>query len=96
MHFSSSPLGLIAVDLTGDVAGRIEATYPYDGSTAEFAVVHLARGGFGQSRLVPLAGALRYDDTLQFPYTFDEMEAAPSPDRDRWGVAQADSARAYW
>jgi hypothetical protein len=91
-----SPLGLVALDLTGDVVGRIEATYPYDGSDPEFAVIHLARGPMGQSRLVPLDGSIRYSECVQFPYTLVEMEDAPSPDAARWGIEQADLARAYW
>jgi hypothetical protein len=91
-----SPLGLTIVDATGVIAGRIEGTYPYDGCQYEFAVVRLGRGRFGERRLVPLAGSARYDDTLQVPYTFAEMEAAPSTERARFGVDQADEARAYW
>ncbi len=68
---SFSPLGLTAVDLSGQIVGRIESTYPYDGTTPEFAVIRLdLRAGLGQTRLVPLTGSLRYDDTLQFMHTF--------------------------
>ncbi len=96
MH-SFSPLRLTAVDLSGQIVGRIESTYPYDGTTPEFAVIRLdPRAGLGQTRLVPLAGSQRYDETLQFVYTFAEMVGAPSPDDARWGVEQADAARAYW
>jgi hypothetical protein len=91
-----SPLGLVAIDLTGDVAGRIESTYPYDGSEAEFAVIRLARGPLGETRMVPLAGSARFSECIQFPYTLAEIEDAPSPDGARWGIAQADRARAYW
>ena len=91
-----SPLGLVAIDLTGDVAGRIEATYPYDGSSPEFAVVRLARGPMGQTRMVPIHGAVYYADCVQFPYTLDEIMEAPSPDTARWGIEQAELARAYW
>lgn len=91
-----SPLGLVAYDLTGNVAGRIEATYPYDGSEPEFAIVRLARGPMGQTRMVPFAGSVRFEECVQFAYTFAEMEDAPSPDSARWGVEQADLARAYW
>lgn len=91
-----SPLGLVALDLTGDVAGRIEATYPYDGSDPEFAVIRLFRGALGQTRMVPLAGSARFSECLQFPYTLSEIEDAPSPDSARWGIEQADRARAYW
>lgn len=91
-----SPLGLVAIDLTGDVAGRIEATYPYDGSDPEFAVVRLVRGALGQTRMVPIEGAVFYADCVQFPYTYDEIQDAPSPDSARWGIEQAESARAYW
>jgi hypothetical protein len=91
-----SPLGLVAIDLTGDVVGRIESTYPYDGSAPEFAVVRLARGPLGQTRMVPLEGSVRFAECVQFPYTATEMEDAPSPDSARWGIEQADLARAYW
>jgi hypothetical protein len=96
MRIEQSPLGLTAVDATGFVAGRVEGTYPYDGSDFEFALVRLGRGRFGQMRMVPLRGAQRYDSTLQFPFTFAEMESAPSVERSRYGVDQADDARAYW
>jgi hypothetical protein len=91
-----SPLGLTVVDIAGNIAGRVEDTYPYDGCQYEFAVVRLGHGRFGECRLVPLRGAVRYDDTLQVPYTFAEMEAAPSTERARFGPDQADDARAYW
>lgn len=91
-----SPLGLIALDLTGDVVGRVEATYPYDGSDPEFAVVRLARGPLGQTRMIPLKGSVRYSECLQFAYTVAEIEDAPAPDNARWGIDQADLARAYW
>jgi hypothetical protein len=91
-----SPLGLVALDLTGDVVGRVESTYPYDGSDPEFAVIRLARGPLGQSRMVPLDGSVRYAECIQLPYTLPEIEAAPSPEDARWGIQQADSARAYW
>ena len=91
-----SPLGLVALDLTGEVVGRIESTYPYDGSDPEFAVIRLARGPLGQTRMVPLDGSSRFAECVQFPYTFAEIEDAPSPDSARWGTEQAESARAYW
>lgn len=91
-----TPLGLVALDLTGDVVGRIEATYPYDGSDPEFAVVRLARGPLGQTRMVPLAGSVRFSECMQFAYTLSEIEDAPAPDHARWGIDQADNARAYW
>jgi hypothetical protein len=91
-----SPLGLVALDLTGEVAGRIESTYPYDGSDPEFAVIRLMRGPMGETRMVPLTGSVRFAECLQFPYTLAEMEDAPSPDGARWGIEQADLARAYW
>ncbi len=91
-----SPLGLVALDLAGDVVGRIEATYPYDGSKPEFAVIRLARGPLGQTRLVPLAGSVHFAECLQFPCTLAEIEDAPAPDNARWGNEQADRARAYW
>ena len=91
-----SSLGLVAYDLAGQLVGRIEATYPYDGSDPEFAVIHLAVGAMGRTRLVPFAGSARSDDGVQFAYTLAEIEDAPSPDADRWGAMQADRARAYW
>jgi hypothetical protein len=91
-----SPLGLVALDLTGEVIGRIDATYPYDGSDPEFAVIRLARGALGQTRMAPLAGSVRFAECVQFPHTFAEIEDAPSPDGARWGIEQAESARAYW
>jgi hypothetical protein len=91
-----SPLGLVALDLTGDVVGRIESTYPYDGSEPEFAIIRLARGPLGQTRMVPFDGSVRFAECIQFPYTVMEMEDAPSPDSARWGIEQADLARAYW
>ena len=91
-----TPLGLVALDLTGDVVGRIEATFPYDCDDPEFAVVRLARGPLGQTRLVPLAGSVRFSECLQFAYTLSEIQDAPSPDNARWGIEQTDLARAYW
>ena len=96
MRRQLSPLRLTVVDATGVIAGRIEDTYPYDGCEYEFAVVRLGHGRFGECRLVPLAGSVRYDETLQVPYTFAEMESAPPTERARFGVDQADEARAYW
>ncbi|MEA2295876.1 MAG: hypothetical protein QOE86_3515 [Solirubrobacteraceae bacterium] len=96
MRIQLSPLGLTVVDITGTIAGRVEDTYPYDGCHYEFAVVRLGHGRFGERRLVPLRGARRYDDTLQVPFTFGEMEAAPSLEHARFAVDQADDARAYW
>ena len=96
MRIQSSPLGLTLVDIAGNIAGVVEDTYPYDGSQYEFAVVRLGRGRFGERRLVPLRGSRRYDKTLQVPYTFDELEGAPSTERSRFGPDQADAARAYW
>ena len=96
MRIQTSPLGLTVVDDAGHIAGRVEGSYPYDGSHYEFAVVRLGHGRFGERRLVPLEGAVRYDDTLQVPYSFAEMDGAPPADRTRFGVDQADEARAYW
>jgi hypothetical protein len=95
LRIQPSPLGLTVVDIAGNIAGRVEDTYPYDGGHYEFAVVRLG-GRFGECRLVPLDGSLRYDQTLQVPYSFAEMEAAPSTERARFGRDQADAARAYW
>jgi hypothetical protein len=95
MRIQLSPLGLTVVDSAGNIAGRVEDTYPFDGCEYEFAVVRLG-GRFGECRLVPLQGAVRYDDTLQVPYAFAEMEAAPSTERARFARDQADEARAYW
>jgi hypothetical protein len=91
-----SPLGLVALDLTGEVVGRIEATYPYDGSDPEFAVIRLTRGDLAPTRMVPLAGSIRFAECVQFPHTYAEIEDAPSPDSARWGIEQADLARGYW
>lgn len=96
MRIQLSPLGLTVVDISGVIAGRVEDTYPYDGCQYEFAVVRLGRGRFGQVRLVPLRGAVRYDRTLQVPFTFAEMEGAPPTERSHFGSDQADDARAYW
>jgi hypothetical protein len=92
-----SPLGLIAYDLSGQLAGRVEATYPYDGSEPEFVVIRLLKGKWCRTRLVPLEGSITFDeDCLQFPFTLIEMEDAPSPEECRWEFEQADLARAYW
>ncbi len=91
-----SPLGLIALDLTGDVVGRIDATYPYDGSEPEFAVIRLARGPLGETRMVPLDGSARFAECVQFAFTLAEIEDAPSPESARWGIDQAELARSYW
>lgn len=93
----TNPLGLIAFDITGRLAGHVEATYPYDGSDPEFAVIRLARAPIGRTRLVPVEGALPFGhDCLQFPCSLTEMEDAPCPDDYRWEFEQADYARAYW
>ncbi|MEA2169522.1 MAG: hypothetical protein QOF76_2822 [Solirubrobacteraceae bacterium] len=95
MYSRSSPIGLIAVDLLGDAVGRIEATFPYDGSDPEFAVVRLFDAGLS-SHLVPVRGCIRYDDTLQFPFTFYEIRDSPSLQDYRWEYEQGDKARSYW
>jgi len=91
-----SPLGLTVVDVEGRMVGRVEDTFPYDGCTYEFAVVRLGRGRFGQSRMVPLSGAVRDDDVLQMPHTFAEIDDAPTAERSRYGVEPEALARAYW
>ena len=95
MRIIPSPVGLTAVDLVGGVAGRIEGTYPYDGSNPEFALVRMG-GRFGDHRLVPLRAALRYDETLQFPYTQADMFDAPRVESARFAEDQALAARSYW
>lgn len=96
MYPAFSPLGLVAVDITGAVAGRVEGTYPLDGSEPEFAMIRLIRGSFGPMRMVPLEGTVAFDECLQFPYTFSEMDDAPNPEESRWEYESVDRARAYW
>jgi hypothetical protein len=91
-----SPLGLIAVDQAGVVAGRIEGTVPHDGSDPEFAIVRLVRGRFAGARLVPLAGSRRNDCVLQFPVRYADIQEAPDTERTRWLYEQVAEARAYW
>lgn len=96
MHVRPSPIGLIAVDIVGEIVGRVEATFPYDGSDPEFAVVRMFRAGAGQSHLVPVEGSVQYEDTMQFPYTFYEIRDSPSPADYRWDYEHGDKARSYW
>lgn len=91
-----SPIGLVAVDLIGEVVGRVEATHPYADDAPEFAVVRLARGPIGESRLVPLTGSVRFSECVQFAHTLSEVERAPAPEEADWGVGPVELARAYW
>jgi hypothetical protein len=86
---------MTAVDLQGSVVGRIEGTFPYDGSAPEFALVRMG-GRFGDHRLVPLFASLRYDSTLQFPYTRADMDEAPHVESARFAEDQGVAARTYW
>jgi hypothetical protein len=92
-----SPVGLVALDLTGDVVGRIEATLPLTtADDPEFALVRLARGPLAETRMVPLGGSVRFADCVQFAFTLSEIERAPAPEEADWGVGLEDVARAYW
>jgi hypothetical protein len=90
-----TPLGLTAVDRSGNVAGRIEGTLPGDGSDPEFALVRLG-GRFAGRTAVPLRCSLHYDETLQFPYGLADMRDAPTIEAARFEEDQILSARTYW
>jgi len=92
---TGSPLGLLLVDLDEQTIGRIDGTWPLDGSgEPEFAIVRTRR--FGQSRLVPLGAARIVDGLLQVPYTRLEIDDAPNLEIGRYLLEQVDRARAYY
>jgi hypothetical protein len=94
MWIRGSLLGLTVLDLEGLPAGRVEDTYPCDGSCPEFAVVRLGR--FGDKVLVSLAWTMATEDGLQVPYTRQEIEDAPSSESARYQFERVSLARAYW
>ena len=92
---TGSPLGLLLVDIDEETIGRIDGTWPLDGSgEPEFAIVRTGR--FGQSRLVPLAAVRIVDGLLQVPYTRLEVDDAPQIELGRYLLEQVDRARAYY
>jgi hypothetical protein len=90
-----SHLGQLLVDRRDAAIGRIDGTWPLDGGgEPEFAMVRIGR--FGESRLVPLAGAVVVDGLLQVPLTCREVEDAPALELGRYLYEQVDRARAYY
>jgi len=91
----TSPLGVLLVDCLEDTIGRIDGTWPLDGSgEPEFAMVRTGR--FGETRLVPLAEARVVDGLLQVPFTRREVDDAPPLEMGRYLHEQVDRARAYY
>lgn len=95
MWIKGSLMGLTILDRQGGIAGRVEGTFPYDGSEPEFAVVRIGR--FGRRKLVPLYAARRIDPlAIQVPYTAADLDDAPSLDEERYESEQAMSARSHF
>jgi hypothetical protein len=94
MWIRGSFLGLTVLDREGNPVGQIEETYPYDGSSPEFAILRLGR--FGGRALVSLHAARRLFGVVQVPYSLPDMEAAPTLDGGRYMDDQIWAARAYW
>jgi hypothetical protein len=94
MWIRGSLLGMVVLDLQGAPVGRVQDTYPADGSCPEFAVVRLGR--FGERVLVALDLVKDVEGALQLPYTRAEIEDAPSPESARYEDDRVSLARAYW
>jgi hypothetical protein len=91
----ASTLGVLLVDCHEDTIGRIDGTWPLDGSgEPEFAIVRTGR--FGETRLVPLKDARVVDGLLQVPFTRREVDDAPALELGRYLYEQVDRARAYY
>lgn len=69
-------LGTAIYDATGDHVGKVEQTYPDDGSTVRFARVKIGTL-LAKHRLVPLEDATPTRDGLQVPYSRQAIESAP-------------------
>ena len=90
-----TPLGSLLVDREDQAIGRIDGTWPLDGGgEPEFAMVRIGR--FGESRLVPLAGAAVVDGLLQVPFLRREVEDGPALELGRYLYEQVDRTRAYY
>ena len=105
MWIRGSFLGLTVLDRDGEAVGRIEETYPCDGSSPELAVIRAGR--FGGRSLVALHGARRIplpppghprgpEECIQVPYSREDIVAAPTLDGGRYMDDQIWAARAYW
>lgn len=93
MWFKANLLRSSVLDHEGRAVGTVESTRPSDGSDPEFAVVRL---GSMTRVLVPVDGVRVIGKVAQFPYTVDEMSAAPGPDLARFEEDSLLDARAYW
>jgi hypothetical protein len=94
MWFRGFLLGSAVLDRHGLPVGRVEATYPYDGSDPEFAVMRVGR--FGDRTFVPLQSARTVDGVVQVPYSREDIQDAPTLDRARYEDDAAMDARTYW
>lgn len=94
MSTRGSLLGLTVVDLEGRVCGRVEGSYPFDGSAPEFAIVRTGR--LGQRVMVPLTGARRTGELLLVPHTRADLEDAPELDGLRYVDDAVSRTRGYW
>ena len=94
MGIRGSFLRRTVIDCDGRVAGRVEATYPFDGSTPEFAIVRCGR--FGHRAMVPVAGFRCAGEVVNMPYSRMDLEDAPELDGIRYVDDAVSRSRGYW
>jgi hypothetical protein len=94
MSIRGSYLRRTVMDADGRVAGRIEATYPFDGSTPEFAIVRCGR--FGHRVMVPVAEFRTSGEVVTMPYSRTDLEDAPELDGIRYVDDAVSRSRGYW
>jgi hypothetical protein len=88
-------LGHLLVDRLGEAVGRVDGTWPLDGSgVPEFALVRAGR--FGERRLVPLDQALFLEGLVWVPHTRRVIEDGVTVEPGRYLYEQVDRARTYY
>lgn len=93
-RISSAMRGMTVLDAYGRAAGTVQATYPLDGGSPEFAIVRMGR--FGRRVLVPLELTVRVGAELQTPFRRSQLEEAPSMDASRYLDDAVSRTRGYW
>jgi hypothetical protein len=88
-------IGHLLVDRFGEAIGRIDGTWPLDGSgLPEFALVRAGR--FGERRLVPLDDALYLEGLAWVPFSRRVIEDGVAVELGRYLYEQVDRARTYY
>ena len=96
MRLSPLKRGLPVLDSGARVVGRVEGTWPDDGSgDPDYAVVRIRRFG-GEHKLLPVRAARFLPSALQVPFSASHIDDAPAFDPDRRGHEQAARARSFW